>query len=241
LSAARRALKAIPRLADANPGDFEPVVWRWHGLGLARGVIGSEPFEETWIDFLRGWPKVRFPKGSEPMTAIYERAKRLPVPQAAQRYELPGLRLLAALCQELQRASGDKPFFLACRTAGKLLGVDHTTAWRWLFLLAHDNLITEVEKGDRARRRASRYRWLGGDVAPLLAGNRPLYPLFSTDFGVRGIPLTGAATTCSSWGYGGLSPNAAGIRGPFFHGRSQPRLPFPPTLAPRLLVSPLRA
>jgi len=157
-----RTLKGIPRMADADAGDFEPVVRRWHTLGLQRGVVGSEAFEETWINFLRGWPKVRFPKGAEPMTAIFEQAKRSPVAQAAKRYEPPGLRLLAALCQELQRPSGDKPFFLACRTAGKLLEVDHTTAWRWLWLLAHDGVIREVEKGDRARRRASRYRWLGG-------------------------------------------------------------------------------
>jgi len=34
-----------------------------------------------------------------------------------------GLRLLVALCREPQRVSGDKPFFLACRSAGKLLRV----------------------------------------------------------------------------------------------------------------------
>ena len=73
-------------------------------------------------------------------------------------YGVPGT-LLVAVCRELQRASGDKPFFLACRTTGRLLGVDHTTAWRWLFLLTHKGIIEEVEKGDRAKRRASRYRY----------------------------------------------------------------------------------
>jgi hypothetical protein len=32
---------------------------------------------------------------------------------------------------------------------------------RWLFLLAHDGVVEEVEKGDRANRRASRYRYRG--------------------------------------------------------------------------------
>ena len=73
-----------------------------------------------------------------------------------------------ALCRELQQVSGDKPFFLACRSAGKLLGVDHTMAWRWLFLLAHAGIVEEVEKGNHARRRASRYRYRGGSESNCL-------------------------------------------------------------------------
>lgn len=158
-----RVLKAIPRLADAGPHALEPVVRRWHELGLMNGLIGSIPFEETWMDFLHGWPNVKFPKGTEPMAVIFEQVQTGSLPQAAFRYEQPGLRLLVALCRELQRASGDRPFFLGCRTAGRLLGVDHTTAWRWLFLLQHDRpqVLEVVEKGGRARRQASRYRYLG--------------------------------------------------------------------------------
>ena len=125
-----RALKAVPHYADAAAGDLQTIVRRWHQEGVRRGVIGTEPFEETWIDFLRAWPRVKFPKGQEPVTAIFEKAKGRPLPQAARQYESPGVRLLVALCQELQRAAGDEPFFLGCRTAGRLLKVDHTTAWR---------------------------------------------------------------------------------------------------------------
>lgn len=77
------------------------------------------------------------------------------------RYEQVGLRLLVALCRQLQQVSGQQPFFLACRTAGDLLGVTHVQAWRWLTLLAHDRIVEEVEKGDRVHRRASRFRYLG--------------------------------------------------------------------------------
>ena len=156
-----RALKAIPTLADAPVDMLESHVRCWHTLGVQKGVIRTEPFEETWIDFITAWPKVKFPKGGEPMTKLFEVAKQSPTPQAALRYEQGGLRLLVALCRELQRVSGDKPFFLGCRTAGSLLGVKHVTAWRWLILLAHDKIVEEVEKGDRAHRRASRFRYLG--------------------------------------------------------------------------------
>jgi len=156
-----RSLKAIPMLADAAASALQPHVRRWHGAGVTKGVIGTEPFEETWIDFQLAWPKVKFPKGAEPMTKVFELAKQATLPRAAQRYEQAGLRLLVALCRELQRLSGDKPFFLACRTAGGLLNVKHVTAWRWLYLLTQDGIVAEVEKGDRGRRLASRFRYLG--------------------------------------------------------------------------------
>ena len=51
------------------------------------------------------------------------------------------------------------PFFLDCRTAGRLLRVRHTVAWRWLRLLVRDHLLECVTVGKRQR--ASEYRYLG--------------------------------------------------------------------------------
>jgi DNA-binding transcriptional regulator YhcF (GntR family) len=55
--------------------------------------------------------------------------------------------------------SGQGEFILSCRTADKLLGVNHITAARYLFLLAHDGIVEAVEKSDQTRRRATRYRY----------------------------------------------------------------------------------
>ena len=160
-----RVLKAVPHLADAGGNDLdqlEQYVRIWHNEGVRRGLIDTEPFEESWIDFLQAWPKVKFPKGSEPMTAIFQRATEAPLPEIAKKYDIQGLRLLVALCRELQQAAGQDPFFLACRTAGKLLGVSHIQANRWLFLLAYDGIIELVERGEQSKRRASRYRYVAG-------------------------------------------------------------------------------
>ena len=74
-------MKAIAALADA-PGDvLETTVRKWHDLAVRKGVIGTEPFEETWIDFLKSWPKVRFPKGDNPMREVFDRVKRQPLSQ----------------------------------------------------------------------------------------------------------------------------------------------------------------
>lgn len=84
------------------------------------------------------------------------------LPKIAAEYEQSDLRLLVALCRELQRACGDGPFYLSCRTAGTLLNVTHTTAWRWLFLLEQDDVIRVVSRGSQQSKKASRYRYLGG-------------------------------------------------------------------------------
>ena len=160
-----RALKAVPNLADADGNDLdqlEPHIRIWHNEGVRRGLIATVPFEESWIDFLQAWPKVKFPIGEEPMTAIFQRATQAPLPQVASKYDAQGLQLLVALCRELQQAAGQEPFFLACRTAGNLLGVSHMQANRWLFLLTHDHILELVERGDQSRRRASRWRYVAG-------------------------------------------------------------------------------
>lgn len=153
-----RGLKALPALADADPNDLRPFVRQWHALALP--VIRTEPFDETWIDFLRAWPRVKYPKGTEPMALILARAMETELPPAAEAYGLDGIRTLVALCRELQRAAGEGPFYLSTRTAGRLLQVDHSTAWRWLFLLENDGVLSVVQRGSQGTRKATRYRYL---------------------------------------------------------------------------------
>lgn len=155
-----RALKAIPGICDAPAKELDSIVRRWHQLALP--VITTEPFEETWIDFLKAWPKVKFPLGADPMTDILQRAISNPMPKAAERYEQQRLRLLVSLCRELQASAASEPFYLSCRTAGRLLEVDHMTANRWLFLLESDGLLTVTQKGSRETNKATRYRYCGG-------------------------------------------------------------------------------
>ena len=156
-----RAIKAIPALADATANDLEPIVQAWHEEGVRRSVIDTVPFEETLIDFYRGWPKVRYPKGTGPMTEMLEAARRAALPECAGRYEQEPFRLLVGLCRELQRHAGDGVFFLSCRTAGGLLGVSHTQANGWLFLLRQHKVLELVEPGQRGGGKAARYRYTG--------------------------------------------------------------------------------
>ncbi|MCE9545762.1 MAG: bifunctional DNA primase/polymerase [Planctomycetia bacterium] len=153
-----RELKALPAWNDAPLAALKPIVRQWHGLALP--MLGTKPFEESWLDFAEGWQRVKYPKGQEPIAMALKLADAAELPEAALEYEQVELRRLVALCRVLQRKSGDHPFFLACRTAAGLLGVNHATAARWLKLLAIDGIVSEVEKGSRSTRRASRFRYL---------------------------------------------------------------------------------
>lgn len=156
-----RGLKAVPSLFDAEARDLREYVRRWHQLALP--VIGTQPFEETWIDFIRAWPRVKYPKGSEPVMQIFERAQSEALPHeiAQYQYSQSELIILVAFCRELQRSAGRNPFFLSCRTAGKLIGKPHLTIWRWLSLMEHDGLLEVVEKGSQKSRKATRFRYRG--------------------------------------------------------------------------------
>jgi hypothetical protein len=157
-----RRLKALLRLKDAPAADLKPIVQRWHQLALP--VIRTKPFEETWLDFVEGWQRVKFPAGTGPLEALWSKALAEALPPAAMVYEQEGVRRLVALCNQLQRAAGQATFFLACRTAGALLGVDHTTAWRWLRLLEVDGVLRRISTGSTRTHRANEYR--AGRIEP---------------------------------------------------------------------------
>lgn len=98
------------------------------------------------------------------MDVFFERVKSSDLPAAAMRYEQPQLRRLVSLCRELQRHTGDRPFHLGCRTAGKLVDVNHATAWRWLCLLKADGVLLKATNYGRGEdgHQATRYFYIAG-------------------------------------------------------------------------------
>ena len=74
---------------------------------------------------------------------ILEKAIATELPRVADDYEQDGVRVLVAFCRELQRASADAPFYLSCRTASGILGVDHNTRARHCFYAAHGTRAEE--------------------------------------------------------------------------------------------------
>jgi Bifunctional DNA primase/polymerase, N-terminal len=152
-----RALKGIPELADVKIIELKPFVRRWHEA--ARPFISTQGFDETWSDFVNGWPNVKCALGESTMDQIIERLQMLRPPPEAAGYDTTEVKLLVGLCAELQRQAGGKPFYLDARTAASRLNVEAMTAWRWLKMFKTDGLLAEVETGRPGR--ATRWRWLG--------------------------------------------------------------------------------
>jgi hypothetical protein len=158
-----RTLRSLPQFADVDARELRPIVREWHRRALPK--IRTKAFEETWIDFLKAWPRVRHPKGTEPMTELFQRAVENERPRiaVATYSENERLQILVALCRELQRAAGTEPFYLSCRKAGDLFSVSHTEAGRWLFLLESDGILQVAAKGGTQEhpRDATRFRYMG--------------------------------------------------------------------------------
>ena len=97
------------------------------------------------------------------MTAIMEKAAASDPPTAAMPYDQPKLRLLVALCRELQREAGDRPFYLSVRTVEELIGVSKSQAGRWLNGLVLHQVLERISRGDLIKRKAAEYRYIAKD------------------------------------------------------------------------------
>lgn len=139
----------------------EAIVERWHSAAL--NYIATKEFTETWLDFATAWTRIKYPAGQEPVAVSFRNALARPLPAAAEQYDELQVRLLVALCRELQHGAGHEPFFLDCRTAGRLLDVPYRTAARWLQLLALDDVLDVVRVGTRGK--SSEYRYLGDSTS----------------------------------------------------------------------------
>jgi hypothetical protein len=152
-----RALKAIPKVAELPARDLKPVVRRWHKAAMPK--IATQAFDETWGDFVASWRNVRFALGESPLDQVFQAIQTRQPPPECSEYDTPKVRLLVALCAELQHIEGDADFYLDCRSAAKLLEVDPVTVWRWLKMISEDGFLLEKITGKPGM--ATRWRWVG--------------------------------------------------------------------------------
>jgi hypothetical protein len=94
------------------------------------------------------------------LDVAFAAAQREPLPPVAQRFDSPHVRLLVALCHQLQVAAGDRSFYLACRSVARLLGCDAKAAWRLLWLLEREGIVKRVATGCLPLRKANTLRFL---------------------------------------------------------------------------------
>jgi hypothetical protein len=155
-----RAVKAL----EAQTGKpFTPEQHRdIHNQWLTRAAqfprLGQTK-EDYFMEYLNAYKLAKYPLGSVVLAQAIEAAKKKPLPPDALSWtDNPDVRLLAAICRELQIMAGDEPFYLSVRTVQNIFKHDtHATGAKWLRSFCVMQILNEVEKGKGMR--ASRYRF----------------------------------------------------------------------------------
>jgi hypothetical protein len=117
--------------------------------------------DDYYAEFLEGHAYARIGLDENPIEVAISRAKSAPLP------ELRGfggerIRLLVAICREMQLLTGRNPFFLPTRKLGEVLGVHWTQVGRWLRVLAEPLRVIHLAPGEVRKRggnRSPRYHY----------------------------------------------------------------------------------
>jgi hypothetical protein len=154
-----RAVKNLEiQSAKFTPAQLREVFSRWF-TRAAEFLRPEQTREDYMIQFLNAYASAKVPLGEGVISQAWKLAQEKPLPpEALENFEDSKLRLVVALCRELQIIAGQGPFYLSARTVQQLLKQEgHATAARWLRSLCVLQILTEIEKGSGVR--ASRYRF----------------------------------------------------------------------------------
>lgn len=115
--------------------------------------------DRYWMEFLRSYDNAKVGLSQTTLTVAFARAKTHEKPTQACMFTDPQLQLLVGFVFQMQEIVGDSPFFLSCRSLGKLFDVSPTTANTWLRHLCRVKILTETKKGSQATSEASEFRY----------------------------------------------------------------------------------
>ena len=166
LFALARSVKSFAHEHGAySLGELRAIHDRWHEVSKALLPLKLQDGEFCFAAFLKAFGNVKYLQGERVLENAWERTLCPPPPGLAgilSQCLSPDAPLcrLAHLCLELQRGFGEQPFFLSCRTVGRLFGAGPATASTWLRSLEVMGIIETVKKGQRgAGGAATRFRY----------------------------------------------------------------------------------
>jgi hypothetical protein len=137
---------------SANEGELENVFDRWSLV--ARG-FWRHTRDEYYAEFLDAYSYADFGLDENPIEVAVSRAKAVPLPQV-QRFTDERIRLLVAICREMQQITGANPFFLPTRKLGEILGMHWTHVGRWLRILEKPLQMIHLAPGEVRKRGGNR-------------------------------------------------------------------------------------
>lgn len=155
-----RGVKALEAQAGKlfTPDQHRDIHKQWLTLS-AQFLRPGQTHEEYFMEYLNAYKLAKYPLGSMAVAKALEAAKKNPLPPSALCWTAnPELRLLVAICRELQDIAGEEPFYLSARTVQHLFKhPTHSTGAKWLRSLCVMQILEEVQKGTGMR--ATRYHY----------------------------------------------------------------------------------
>jgi hypothetical protein len=149
----------------ASEVELESVFDRWC---LMARQFWRHSRDDYYAEFLEAYGYARMGLDEDPIELAVSRAKAAPLPQV-RGFTDERIRLLVAICREIQQLTGANPFFLPTRKLGKTLGVHFTKVACWLRALEVLRII-HLAPGEVRRRggnRTPRYHYSPARQNPL--------------------------------------------------------------------------
>ena len=140
-----RWLKA--EFPDATMTQLKPVVRQWHAMFL--DVMDTKDFSETWVDFSRGWDKVKIPYGQH-LDEIFSDLPDLPTWMADHDLGPLGDKLLR-LCVMLSERANEGRFFLSGHGIAPHLACTAQRTYQLIDAAISCGYIHRVAEGRRTR------------------------------------------------------------------------------------------
>jgi hypothetical protein len=126
--------------------------------------------DDYYAELLMAYSYARIGLAENPLELAVSRAKAAPLP-AIPGFTNERIRLLVAICREVQKITGANPFYLPTRKLGEVLEIHWTRVAQWLRALEVLGLI-RLAPGEVRRRggtRSPRYHY-----GPAIAAREPL-------------------------------------------------------------------
>lgn len=138
----------------ATQAELEFVFDRW--------CLVARPFwrpgltrDDYYAEFLEAYSYARIGLDENPIEVAVSRARSAPLPQV-RGFSDERIRLLAAICREMQLLTGSNPFFLPTRKLGEVLGAHWTEVGRWLRILEKPLQVIHLAPGEVRKRGGNR-------------------------------------------------------------------------------------
>ena len=117
--------------------------------------------DDYYAEFLDAYGYACIGLHENPIEVAVSRANAAALPHV-QGFTDERIRLLVAICREMQLLTGANPFFLPTRKLGEVLGVHWTEVGRWLRILEKPLQVIHLAPGEVRRRggnRSPRYHY----------------------------------------------------------------------------------